>query len=130
MINQRTMFVAFREFRSSDYDRLIEIYNANYPDYATSLAEQRARDESIDTTKYLLRRFTCLDTSSGDIVGFGQISHVLDMFHPRKFTVRIWVDPEHHRNGIGAAIYDRLIQESRDLGAIVLWTTNKEDLPH
>jgi GNAT superfamily N-acetyltransferase len=130
MINQRTLSLTFREFRSSDYDRLIEIYNANYPDYTTSVAEQRARDESIDTTKYLHRRFTCLDPSSGDIVGFGQISHVLDMFHPQKYTVRIWVDPARHRTGIGGAIYDRLIQESKELGAIVLWTTNIEDLPH
>jgi mycothiol synthase len=130
MINQRTLSLTFREFRSSDYDRLIEIYNANYPDYATSVVEQRAIDDSIDTTKYFRRRFTCLDASSGDIVGFGGISHVLDMFHPQKYMITITVDPERHRKGIGGAIYDRLLQESKDRGAIVLWSRSKEDLPH
>lgn len=129
MINQKALSLSFREFRSTDYDRLVEIYNANYPDYAASVVEQRARDESIDPNRYLLRRLTCLDASSGDVVGFGGISHVLDMFHPQKYMISIWVDPARHSTGIGGAIYDRLDRELKDLNALVVWTRNKEDLP-
>ena len=56
MSEQRTLSLGFREFRSSSYERLVEIYNANYPDYRISVAERRSRDESVDRTKYLLKR--------------------------------------------------------------------------
>jgi mycothiol synthase len=129
MTSQRTLSIDFREFEPSDYERLVEIYNANYPDYAISAAEQRARDESLDRSKYLLRRFACLDTRMGGIVGFGGISNVLDMFHPRKFMVNIYVDPACQRMGVGGAIFERLLKNLKDLHAEIAWTMNKEDLP-
>ncbi|HYU54824.1 MAG TPA: hypothetical protein VEL71_01270, partial [Candidatus Dormibacteraeota bacterium] len=61
MSEQRTLSLGFREFRPSNYERLVEIYNANYPDYRISVAERRSRDESVDRTKYLLKRFECVD---------------------------------------------------------------------
>jgi len=35
-LGQRTLSIATREFDPIDYARLVEIYNANYPDYARS----------------------------------------------------------------------------------------------
>jgi GNAT superfamily N-acetyltransferase len=129
MSSQRTLSLSFRDFGPSNYRRLEEVYNANYPEYRVSAAEQRARDDSIDKSKYLLRRFVCVDNRTDSITGFGQIANVLDMYHPRKFMVNIYVDPPYQRMGVGGAIFEKLLIELKNLEAEIAWTMNKEDLP-
>ena len=126
---QRTLSLEFREFQPSNYARLVEIYNANYPDYPISIAERRSRDESLDRTKYILRRFECLDLEQDRILGFGEVLNLPDMFHPRKFMAGILVEPEQQCRGIGRAIYNRLNDELVHLNAVLVWTMSKEDLP-
>jgi GNAT superfamily N-acetyltransferase len=129
MSKQRTLSLGFREFHPGNYERLVTIYNANYPDYPISVAERRSRDESLDRTKYLLRRFECVDLEQDQIVGFGDIANLPDMYHPRKFMANIIVDPEQHGRGIGRAIYNRLNEELVNLNAMLVWAMCKEDLP-
>jgi GNAT superfamily N-acetyltransferase len=129
MSEQRTLSLGFREFNPSNYERIVEIYNGNYPGYPLSVAELRSRDESVDRTKYLLKRFECVDLEQDRIVGYGQLINVPDMYHPRKFTVNFLVDPEQQCRGIGRAIYDRIQEELLDRDAILAWTMTKEDLP-
>src|SRR6266566_143123 len=129
MSEQRTLSLGFREFRSSSYERLVEIYNASYPDYRISVAERRSRDESVDRTKYLLKRFECVDLERDRIVGFGELINVPDMYHPRKFMAGILVDPEQQSRGVGRAIYTRVEEELSSRNAMLAWTMAKEDLP-
>src|SRR2546425_411906 len=103
MSEQRTLSLGFREFQPSDYEWLVEIYNANYPDYPISVAERRNRDVSLDRTKYLLKRYECVDQEHDKIVGFGELINVPDMYHPRKFMAGILVDPEQQCRGISPA---------------------------
>ena len=117
MSGQRTLSLATREFDPTDYARLVEIYSANYPDYPRSVGEWRSRDESLDRSKYHLQRYSFLENDV--IVGFGAVSHVTDMFHPRKFWVEILVDPVSQGRGIGAAIYERLGGELKKLHELV-----------
>jgi mycothiol synthase len=128
MSGQRTLSLSFREFHPNNYERIVAIYNANYPDYPLSAAELRSRDESVDRTKYLLRRFECVDLVHDGIVGYGQLINVPDMYHPRKFTANILVDPKQQCRGIGRAIYHKLSEELAHRNAILVWTTVKEDL--
>jgi len=128
MSEQRALSLGFKEFQPSDYERLVEIYNANYPDYPISVAERRSRDESLDRTKYLLKRYKCVDQEHDKIVGFGELINVPDMYHPRKFMAGILVDPEEQCRGIGRAIYSRLEEELAQRNAILVWTMAKEDL--
>ncbi len=129
MSKQRTLSLEFREFQQADYERLVAINNANYPDYPISVAERRSRDEALDRTKYLLRRFACIDLEADQIVGFGEIAHLVDMFHPRKFMANILVDPGHQCKGAGRAIYEKLNDELAGQDAILVWAMSKEDLP-
>jgi len=127
MSRQRTLSLEMREFEPNDYTRLLEIYNANYPDYARSVGELRTRDESLDRSKYYLQRHAFLESNA--IVGFGDVSHVTDMFHPHKFWINILVDPTSQGRGIGSSIYERLSEELGKLNAIAAWAGSKEDLP-
>jgi len=127
MSGQRTLSLEMREFDPTDYPRLLEIYNANYPDYARSIVEWRSRDETVDRSKYYWQRYSFLERKA--IVGFGDVSHVTDMFHPHKFWINIFVDPSSQGRGIGSSIYDRLSGELRKLSAVAAWAGSKEDLP-
>jgi GNAT superfamily N-acetyltransferase len=127
MSGQRTLSLEMREFEPTDYPRLLEIYNANYPDYARSVEEWRTRDESVDRSKYYLQRYTFLENKA--TVGFGDLSHVTDMFHPQKFWINIFVDPPSQGRGIGSSMYERLSGELRKLKAVAAWAGSKEDLP-
>src|SRR5260370_13906394 len=129
MSEQRTLSLGFREFQLSHYERLVEIYNANYPHYRISVAERRSRDESVDRTKYLLRRFECVEQEHDKIVGFGELLNLPDMYHPRKLMASILVDPEQQCRGIGRAIYNHLEEELAKRHAILAWTMAKQDLP-
>jgi len=118
----------FRDFHPDDYPRLVEIDQANYPEYPVTVSEQRAFDENIDPKKYLLKRIAALDQNKR-IVGFGQLRHELDAFHPRKFLVNILVHPTDHGKGIGGAIYRKLEEELAALNAILATAFTKDDLP-
>ena len=129
MSEQSTLSFEFRDFHPSNYERLVAISNANYPDYPVSVRERRSRDESMDRTNHLMRRFECIDLEQDQIVGFGEVFNLPGMFHPRKLMVNVLVDPERQGRGIGRAIYNRLNEELVNLNAIIVWAMSKEDLP-
>src|SRR5207245_10385761 len=115
MSGQRTLSLEMREFDPTDYPRLLEIYNANYPDYARSVVEWRSRDDTVDRSKYYWQRYSFLERKA--IVGFGDVSHVTDMFHPHKFWIPILVDLLVQGGGLGSSIYERWSGAIRNLRA-------------
>src|SRR5467141_1442017 len=127
MSGQRTLSLEMREFDPTDYARLAEVNNANYPGYPRSISEWRTRDESLDRSKYHLQRYAFLEKN--EVVGFGVVTHVTDMFHPHKFWIDLLVDPMLQGRGIGGAIYERLDGELKKLNAITAWSGSREDLP-
>jgi GNAT superfamily N-acetyltransferase len=64
----------------------------------------------------------------GMTVGFGQIRHFLDMYHPKKFGISILIDPSQYCKGIGTATYQKLMEELEKLDALVAWTWCMEHL--
>jgi GNAT superfamily N-acetyltransferase len=127
MSGQRTLSLEMREFDPTDYPKLVEVYDANYPGYARSAGEWRSRDESLDRSKYHLQRYAFLENNM--IVGFGVVSHVTDMFHPHKFWVEILVDPVSQGRGIGGTVFERLDGELKKLNAVTAWAGSRQDLP-
>src|SRR5437879_5929554 len=115
MLSQRTLYLGIRDFEPADYERLVEVFNANFPDYTRSVAETRSRDESLDTTKYHLKRYSFVDKNTGSIVAFGEVSHITDMYHPKKFTLNIYVKPTSHRQGAGREVYRKLTDHLKEL---------------
>src|SRR2546428_10057331 len=127
MSEQRTLSLGFRKFHPSDYERLVAISNANYPDYPISVRERRSRDERMAQTKHFLERFECIDREQDHIVGFGEVFNLPGMFHPGKFMVNILVGPERQGAGIGRAICNRVNEELVNHNTILVWAMSKED---
>ncbi len=128
-MRQATISLTFREFDPSEYERLVEVYNANFPDYPTSVSESRYWDEMYDKSKYHYKRYSFIEQDSKTILGFGKINHAMWMFHPQKFLVDVLVDPRHQDKGIGSKIYEKLAKELTNLHAITIWANVKENMP-
>src|SRR3989442_7291760 len=128
MILQTTSRITFREFDPSDYERLVEIYNANYPDYPTSVAETRYNDESSDKSKFVQKRFPCVDQDSGSILAFARLTHTWWNFHPQKFMVDIVVDPQYQRRVVRSRSYERLTEALEQLHATTALPSVKENV--
>ncbi len=128
MSEQWTLPLQFRDFEDSDYERLAELYGAIFPDYNRTANEWRHWDAMVDKSKFYLHRFACLSRDSSEVFGFGQCQHPMEMFHPNKFWLEIWVDPKHQGKGVGGAIYERLSRELTDKAAITCWAGTREDM--
>jgi len=121
--------LSLRDFVPSDYERLVEIYNANFPSFPTSVEEARYNDESTDKTKYYQNRLAFVGEGSGKALGFSRITHAWWNFHPEKYFVDVLVDPEYQRRGIGSQIYEKLDKDLEKLHATTAWAWVMENKP-
>ncbi len=127
MIGQTTLRVRLQEFSPEQYPRLAAIANAIYPGYERGPEEWQLDDDHLDRSKYHFKRYTAISDESGDVVGFGQLNHGQWTFHPKKFWIDMWVDPEHQKRGIGSALYERIDRDLKALGAVTIRTQSRED---
>lgn len=128
ILAQRTLSLEIRGFEDSDYRRLAEIYDAIFPERARSVEEWRFYDDSLDKTRYYFKRYTCVNSSTGVALGFGEMWNPPWMFHPKKFWFDGWVDPKHEGQGIGSAIYDRLKDDFDERSATAAWMGIRENM--
>ena len=118
--------VSIRPFTTEDYQRIAEIEVANFPSHPETADEIRFYDEKRDS-KFLHARFVAEE--DGRVIGFCYYSQGPWMFHPRKFSVWVSVDPTHQNRGIGTRLYDRLMQELEQYHPITLRCHDQEDQP-
>jgi GNAT superfamily N-acetyltransferase len=110
-----------RAFADRDYPAFVRI---------KSLAEQRAidvaaaRDEDRrwDHQRYERVRVVAVDEEDAPL-GYGEIYHEPSRFEPRRYFVRLAVEPRLRRRGIGAALWRQLQAELEERAALVacLW---------
>jgi mycothiol synthase len=102
---------AVREATPADYQALLAINKASYPDYGETEKEWRHWDESWDHSKYFKSRILAED--GGRVVGFGLVNHMRYAFVPTKYRIDVTVHPEHRGRGHGTALYEALIEKVR-----------------
>ena len=122
------MTVRVRPFVDGDYPRYVAIANAVVPEFRQSEAEARHWDASFDRERYHLSRVVAED-ADGVVVGWGQIGHMADQFHPDRYSLDLQVDPPARGRGVGAALYDRLRGELADRRATAVRAEAKESNP-
>jgi GNAT superfamily N-acetyltransferase len=118
-----------RPFEDRDYPRLVELRNALFPEYRFSEAEWRHEDASWEHHRYFKQRLVAED-DSGRVLAMGEISHMPSQFHPDKYRLDVAVDPSHQRQGIGGAVYSRLIEDLQGRKALLVRSEAKESFPH
>ncbi len=96
---------------------MVAVTNAIFPDDPRDLDDVRRRDQLWDGERYDLLRLVG-ENESGRIVAWGQLNHLPHQFHPFKFRIGIYVEPEWQRRGVGSMMHDRLTTELHTRQAI------------
>lgn len=120
------MSLNIRPFTSEDYPAMARVRNAVWTDDPVLPETLRSRDERMKPG-LLLRRLVAEE--DGGIVGFASFNHMEWMYHPQKFWTWLQVHPDHQGQGIGTALYGRLMAELEPLDPIKLVTSTREDKP-
>lgn len=121
------MSIKIRDFCGTpeDFAAIVEIDNATYPEYSGTVAEAKRSYKIFDKDKYILRYY--LAEKDGKTVGYAVYHHTPERFHPQRFWVWVAVLPEHQDQGIGTALYEKILEDLRKLEARWLWTSSRED---
>lgn len=107
----------------NDYPALARIVNANFPAFAETEDEIRYGDNYRDPS-HRFARFLAED--AGVVVGSGHYGQSVHHFHPRKFEIEVFVAPERQGEGIGRALYERVVTELAPLEPLGLRTWTME----
>ncbi len=119
--------VTLRRFADADYERLVELANGVYEDYAWTVAEIRHWDSGWDEPKYFMRRIVAED-QVGRIIGYGEASHSRHTYHPDRYHVEVLVEAPARGRGAGGALYDALMAELAERDATALRGQLKETM--
>lgn len=120
--------VRIRDYVKTDaeYEALSKLHNTIFPEDPTSAGEIRAEDEHIDETKYVCRRLIAEDKSTGELIGQMEFDHVPTRYHPQRFRMWLEVHPKYQNRGIGAALYDKAIEELKPHDPIAFQSAARE----
>lgn len=110
-----------RPFRESDYTGFARLRRIAEREPVT-VEELREHDARWDHARYEKVRAVAVDEEDAP-VGYGEIYHEPSRFDPRRYFVRLAVDPRLRRQGIGAEVWDHLAAELDERAAHVacLW---------
>ena len=96
----------FDEQSEADYESLVAIGNAIEPDSPRTAAEVRDWDSRREPH---IKRKRFVAEMNGAVVGEGRYGQSPWNYHPRRFWVGMGVNPEFQGRGIGAALYDTIL---------------------
>ncbi len=114
------MNLHFRAFEDRDYERLAEIGAAIQPHTSSTAQSLRYRDATLEPRVRMVRMVA--ETETNMVVGAGQLMHIWWAYHPRRYLMRLEVDPAWQHHGIGSALFDRLLAELTSWGADLVRT--------
>jgi len=116
--------VTIRPF-DGEYEQLIAIQKAIDPDHFGTVEGWRFHDSNWPHDKFFRLRLVA-ETPDGRIVGSGQVQHMPWQFHPDKYGLNVQVHPAHQRQGIGSALFERLLGAVRERGATAVRSDTQE----
>ncbi len=97
-----------RLFEERDAERIVAIGAAINPELPPSLIAFQYRDRTWNPEYHKLR---LVATRGDEVVAWAQVAHMWWAYHPRRFVLRIEVDPAAQRTGLGSALHERLLAQ-------------------
>src|SRR5207245_11220652 len=117
-LQQISADVEIRPFEERDYEAVVAVSNAVFPDRPWTADELRYEDTHLDRTKYALERYVAVDPQAGGTCGYGEIRHLPLNFDSRNFGMTIRVSPDLSRRGLGARLRGRLRPTREAIGEL------------
>jgi GNAT superfamily N-acetyltransferase len=117
--------VRVRPFADRDYPAFTRIWRIGEGEDVEADA-LRARDARWDHAAYQKVRVVAVDEEDAPL-GYGEVYQEASRFDPRRFFLRVAVDPAKRRRGLGAAIWTQLHAElvARGAGVACLWARDQ-----
>jgi mycothiol synthase len=113
-----------RAFQDADYRRLADIEAAIDPSVAHSAETLRERDAIHEPRTRALH--LAADNASGQLIAAARTANIWWNFHPKKFLMRIVVDPAWQRQGTGSALLDRILEQLHAWDAELVRTESRD----
>jgi GNAT superfamily N-acetyltransferase len=114
-----------RPFTPDDYEAVVAIGNAVFPEYPGTVEEARFHDANRDPK---CKNFRWVAEVDGQVVGSANLNQSPMMYHPRKFWMDVEVHPEHQRQGVGATLYEMIAAELAQHDPLAVWAGCREDM--
>lgn len=95
-----------RPFAEADIEAAVPIWNLLNPDWPTSVPEV-LDDYRKHDPKYLSQSYVA--EIDGRLIGVGEYDQSVASYHPQRFLVTFYVNPEFHGQGIGKALYEKVL---------------------
>jgi mycothiol synthase len=118
-----------RVFTDEDYPAIVNIHNSLqivWPERPRT-PEAWAEAERHRNPKCKYQRWVAL--KDGEVVGFGGYGQSSLDYHPQRFYVNVEVHPEHQRQGLGAALYEQVMDGLQAFDPLVLRADAFTNLP-
>jgi GNAT superfamily N-acetyltransferase len=125
-VNTTLTGVAIRPFLPTEYAEIARLHNANFAPDFTRDAEKLAFEDSARPAHCRAGRWVAM--CDGRMVGYADYTQSPGLYHPKKFSIEVSVDPEYIGRGIGGRLYQRLIDELQQFDPISLDTWSREDM--
>lgn len=121
------MTPSIRPFKDDDYPALAELLTLVYPDSPVSADDLRYEDAGRDAKCHFARWLLGRGESEGEVVGEAAYGQDADMYHPRKFWLKINVHPALEGGAVEALLYDLLMDALMPLEPLSLLCNIRED---
>ncbi|MFC1997294.1 GNAT family N-acetyltransferase [Chloroflexota bacterium] len=98
-----------RSFMEEDYTSIVKIHNSlniYWPEQPRTTQGWVEADRNRNPKCKFQRWVAVMD---GAVVGFGSYGQNIFEYHPQRFNINIEVRPNYQRQGIGGALYERII---------------------
>ncbi len=115
-----------RSYRFEDLPAIQSVQNAAVPMRAHSLHEYQ---NDVTNLEGRFDRHFLVAELEGRIVGAADYHHFAGAYHPHKFGLELFVDPQHQGGGIGRALFDAALDALAPLEPISLSVQVREDEP-
>jgi GNAT superfamily N-acetyltransferase len=112
-----------REFTPDDYQGVVDVDNAEYPEYPGTAEEARFQDQARDP-KCKFRRWVA--EIDGHVVGYVTYDQWSGQYHPRKFTIYSVVHPTYQGKGIGKALYSTVVDALKEFDPLTIRSNSQE----
>jgi mycothiol synthase len=118
-----------RNFTTDDYPAIVDIHNRLnivWPERPRT-PEGWAEAERNRNPKCKYQRWVAV--KDGKVVGFGSYGQSIYEYHPQRFSINIEVSPNHQRQGVGSALYERILAGLQPFDPLVLRADAFTNLP-